>query len=55
MKGVLGRVTARWEMLWLDGADHSFHVPKSSGKTNAQVMTEVADAVEGWVATVRSS
>ncbi len=55
MKGVLERVTARWEMLWLDGADHSFHVPKSSGKTDAQVMTEVADAAERWVTTVRSS
>ena len=55
MKRVLARVTAPWEMVWLDGADHSFHVPKSSGKTDAQVMTEVADAAEGWVATVRSS
>jgi uncharacterized protein len=52
MKGVLERVTAPWEMLWLEGADHSFHVLKSSGKTDAQVMSEVADAAERWVATV---
>jgi predicted alpha/beta-hydrolase family hydrolase len=55
MKRVLERVTTPWEMLWLDGADHSFHVLKSSGKTDAQVMTEVADAAEKWVARVRSS
>ena len=56
MKGVLARVTAPWEMLWLEGADHSFHVLKSSGKTDAQIMTEVADAAEQWVAaTVRSA
>jgi predicted alpha/beta-hydrolase family hydrolase len=55
MKSVLTRVTAPWEMLWLEGADHSFHVLKSSGKTDAQVMTEVADAAERWIATVRST
>jgi hypothetical protein len=55
MKGVLDRVTAPWQMLWLETADHSFHVLKSSGKTDAQVMGEVADAAEKWVATVRAS
>ena len=55
MKGVLERVTAPWQMLWLETADHSFHVLKSSGKTDAQVIGAVADAAEKWVATVRSS
>ena len=56
MKGVLRRITAPWDMLWLEGADHSFHVLKSSGKSDAQVMTEVADAAEKWVAArVRST
>jgi uncharacterized protein len=55
MKGVLERVTAPWQMLWLETADHSFHVLKSSGKTDAQVMSEVADAAEKWLVTVRSS
>jgi predicted alpha/beta-hydrolase family hydrolase len=55
MKRVLEHVTSPWQMLWLETADHSFHVLKSSGKTDAQVMGEVADAVERWVATVRSS
>jgi hypothetical protein len=54
MNGVLHRVTAPWQMLWLETADHSFHVLKSSGKTDAQVMGEVADAAEKWVETVRS-
>jgi predicted alpha/beta-hydrolase family hydrolase len=55
MTGVLEHVTAPWQMLWLETADHSFHVLKSSGKTDAQVLSEVADAAEKWVATVRSS
>jgi uncharacterized protein len=54
MNSVLERITTPWQMLWLDGADHSFHVLKSSGRTDAQVMTEVADAVETWVSTLPS-
>ena len=37
-------------MLWIETGDHSFHVLKSSGKTDAQVVTEVADAAEAWIA-----
>jgi predicted alpha/beta-hydrolase family hydrolase len=33
--------------LW-DGADHSFHVLKRSGRTDAQVLDEIADAIEAW-------
>lgn len=52
MKQVLQRVTTSWRMLWSEGADHSFHVLKSSGRTDAEVMTEIADAVEAWVPTL---
>lgn len=52
MNRALERVTAPWEMHWIDGADHSFHVLKSSGRDDAQVMTEVADVAEAWVAHV---
>ena len=30
-------------------ADHSFHVLKKSGKTDAEVMTELAQTTAGWV------
>jgi len=40
---------ANWRMHWLDGADHSFHVLKSSGRTNADVLTEVAAACQSWM------
>ncbi|HEX9085234.1 MAG TPA: alpha/beta family hydrolase [Gemmatimonadaceae bacterium] len=49
MEQVLKRVTTKWEMHWVEGADHSFHVPKSSGKTDAQVLTEIADASRTWL------
>jgi hypothetical protein len=37
-------------MHWLEGADHSFHVLKSSGKTDAEVLNEIGDAAGAWLA-----
>jgi predicted alpha/beta-hydrolase family hydrolase len=50
MERALETVKTDWEMHWLEGADHSFHVLKSSGRTDAQVLDEVADASAAWVA-----
>lgn len=49
MERVLTTVTAPWEMRWIDGADHSFHVPKSSGRTDAEVMGEIGRASREWL------
>lgn len=40
----------RWEMHWLEGADHSFHVLKSSGRTDDEVMREVGATAQRWLA-----
>ena len=48
MESVLTRVGPRFEMHWIEGADHSFHVLKSSGRTDADVMNEVGQASERW-------
>jgi uncharacterized protein len=40
-----------WTMHWLEGADHSFKVLKSSGRTEAEVDTEVGDVCERWLDT----
>ena len=32
-----------------DDADHSFHVPRRSGRTDAQVLDEVLDALTAWI------
>lgn len=50
MEAVLQRVGPNWRMHWLEGADHSFHVLKSSGRTDAQVLDEVGDDVRAWIA-----
>ncbi len=49
MEEVLKRVTSDWEMHWVEGADHGFHVLKSSGKTDAQVLDEIGNASQAWI------
>jgi predicted alpha/beta-hydrolase family hydrolase len=49
MKATLAGLGPNWRMLWLEGADHSFHVLKSSGRTDADVLQEVASAVSDWI------
>jgi hypothetical protein len=49
MNEALKTVTTRWDMHWLEGADHSFHVLKSSGRTDAQVLEEVGEATSRWI------
>ena len=39
----------RWTMHWLEGADHSFHVPKRSGTTDAALLAEVGDRTQDWI------
>lgn len=52
MERALKTVTTRWEMHWVEGADHSFHVLKSSGRTDAEVMREIGATAARWVATL---
>jgi predicted alpha/beta-hydrolase family hydrolase len=49
MERVLARVGTHWTMQWLEGADHSFRVLKSSGRTEAQVDAEVREAARVWL------
>jgi hypothetical protein len=50
MNDVVKRLTAPWTMHWLEGADHSFHVLKSSGRTDEEVLAEIGAAVSRWKA-----
>ena len=34
----------------IEGADHSFHVLKRSGKTDAEVLAELSSTVKTWTA-----
>jgi predicted alpha/beta-hydrolase family hydrolase len=37
-----------WTQHWLEGADHSLHVLKRSGRTDAQVLEELTAAAAAW-------
>ncbi|HUR91464.1 MAG TPA: alpha/beta family hydrolase [Gemmatimonadaceae bacterium] len=50
METALAGVKTRWDMHWLESADHSFHVLKSSGTTDAQVLADIGEETERWVA-----
>ena len=49
MDEVVARLPRTWTMHWLEGADHSFHVLKSSGRRDADVLSEVGNVADGWV------
>lgn len=49
LRPVLRRVGAHATLHVVDGADHSFHVLKRSGRTDAKVLHELADAIVEWM------
>ena len=50
MERALTTVKAPWQMHWLEGADHSFRVLKSSGRTDAQLDAEIGEVAGRWLA-----
>ncbi|HEX6138666.1 MAG TPA: alpha/beta family hydrolase [Casimicrobiaceae bacterium] len=49
MDGVVAKLPDNFHMHWLEGADHSFHVPKTSGRSDADVLAEIGDATQRWL------
>ena len=52
MDDVLTRVGPNWRMQWEEGADHSFHVLKSSGRSDAEVMKSIGAGAARWVSSL---
>ena len=52
MQQAVQGLNASWRMHWLQSADHSFRVRRSSGRSDAEVLDEVAREVRGWLATL---
>jgi predicted alpha/beta-hydrolase family hydrolase len=48
MERVVSKLERNWTMHWLEGADHSFHVLKSSGRTDNDVLAEAGEAFTAW-------
>jgi predicted alpha/beta-hydrolase family hydrolase len=53
MKQVLTRLGANWRMHWIPDGDHSFRVPKRSGRTDKEVLAAVGDVCRGWIGELR--
>jgi hypothetical protein len=52
MENALGTVRTRWDMRWLEGADHAFRALKSSGKTESGIYEEIGEASARWLETI---
>jgi hypothetical protein len=50
MERVVSRLTDAWTMHWLEAADHAFHVLKTSGRSDSDVLNEIGDAGMAWQA-----
>jgi predicted alpha/beta-hydrolase family hydrolase len=54
-KPLCNRLGERAELFVIDGGDHSFHMLKSSGRADDEVLEEVAKNIESWVSRVAST
>ena len=52
LRPVIERVGRRATLHIVEGADHSFSVLKRTGRTNAQVLTELATTIASWADTL---
>jgi predicted alpha/beta-hydrolase family hydrolase len=41
-----------WTLRWVEGADHSYVIAKSSGRTRTDAAVEMSKAISGWMKTV---
>lgn len=49
MERLVERLGPRATLKFFADADHSFHVPARTGRTDAQVMVELLDVLAGWI------
>lgn len=49
LKTVVHRLGRKAKLVSLEGADHAFHVPARSGRTDRTVLDEALDAVARWM------
>jgi uncharacterized protein len=48
LRPIVSKLGPRATLHLIEGADHSFHVPKKSGKTDADILAELADVTSSW-------
>jgi predicted alpha/beta-hydrolase family hydrolase len=53
LEPMISSLSPRAAVHWLEGADHSFHVPARSGRKDADVRDEMLDAAAAWIRSMR--
>jgi uncharacterized protein len=53
LTAVIGRLGPRATLSLIEDADHSFHVPAKSGRSDAEVLDDVLARLAAWVDTLR--
>ena len=48
LRAALGRFGGRATLAVIEGADHGFHVPKKSGRSDEEVRTDLLERVASW-------
>jgi predicted alpha/beta-hydrolase family hydrolase len=51
LRPICEKLAPRAELRVIEGADHGFHVPKRSGRSDAEVIEELADEVARFAST----
>jgi len=49
MDKVVAGLPGAWTMHWLEAADHGFHVPRTSGRSDSDVLNEIGEVSERWL------
>ncbi len=49
MDEVVAGLPGRWTMHWVEAADHGFHVPRTSGRSDSDVLSEIGEVSERWL------
>jgi uncharacterized protein len=52
LKPVIDRLSVAATPQWIEGADHSFHVPARTGRSDREAMTEILDSVVAWISKI---
>jgi hypothetical protein len=49
LKRVLGRLRADWDLMVIEGGDHSFHVPRSTGIDDEEIYKRIVEKTLEWL------
>jgi uncharacterized protein len=53
LEALVARLGSRARLSWVEGADHSFHVPARSGRSDAQVRSALLQVLAAWLEALR--